>query len=115
MIYFHRQEDRQSIEIDLLLVDQSHRGKGIGKQLVRAACKAFEGIKICDVYSFKRENSTTLTFYEKIGFINMGDGPVDRINSYGISFAELYFHYRLDVSKITLNPDLEIATPAKNH
>jgi GNAT superfamily N-acetyltransferase len=93
-IMYHK-VDRQSVEIDLLMVDKLYRNKGIGKKLVRSIFQAFDGIKSCVVYPLQFFNESTLIFYESLGFINCGVGPHDKINTHDIKYSDLYFHYQL--------------------
>ncbi len=98
LLLFHR-KDELSLELDLLLVDKAARGLGVGKSLILQALATFEDITICDVYPFRFGNDATLAFYEKMGFVRLGLGPIERMSSYGIPYAELYFYYRLTLTR----------------
>lgn len=94
LIVFHQHDDI-TIEIDLLEVDANYRNKGVGRKLISSALHAFAGIKKCIVYPIQYNNESTLSFYQSLGFKNLGKGPADKKNSHGISYADMYFFYEL--------------------
>lgn len=90
LMLFHKEES--SVEIDLLLVAKEYRRMGIGKKLVKTACRYYQDSQFCGVYAFKR-NQEALSFYTALGFIIQGSGPEDKYNSvYGMSYEELYLY-----------------------
>ncbi len=97
-IIAHQETDSVGI-IDLLLILKEYRGQGIGKDLVHQALTMLPGITSCDVTPFRLENKNTLTFYEKLGFKNIGIPTSTQTGIYGIPPSELYFHYKLDLSQ----------------
>lgn len=96
LLVFHK-ETNNVIILDLLLVDKNYRNQGIGKRLVRSAYKAFDGIKTIIVYPVQFNNENTLKFYESLGFKNLGVGPADKINCYGIPYSDMYYYFKLDM------------------
>lgn len=96
LLVFHKKENSEII-LELLLIDKNYRNQGIGKMLVRSACKAFEGIKAVTVYPIQFNNENTLKFYESLGFKNLGVGPSDKVNSHGIPYSDIYYHFKLDI------------------
>lgn len=55
--------------VDELVVAKSHRGKGIGKQLIKAAMKTCRELRCCEIeVSTKKSNETARDFYKKCGF-----------------------------------------------
>ncbi|MDR3647236.1 MAG: GNAT family N-acetyltransferase [Candidatus Babeliales bacterium] len=96
LLLFHKEENNE-IMLDLLLVDKNYRGQGIGKRLVNSTYKTFDGIKIVTVYPVQFNNKNTLKFYESLGFKNLGVGPFDKINIYGIRYSDMYYHFKLDM------------------
>lgn len=96
LIVFHK-EHEDIVELDLLLVDKDYRRMGIGKKLVRDAIATFKNIKTCLVYPIQHANNETLRFYQSMGFKNMGVGPENKKNIYGIKYSEMHFHFRFDL------------------
>lgn len=95
LIVFH-QEDSTAIEIDLLLIDKKYRSKGIGKKLVNTALTHFKDIDKCGVYVFSH-NEQALAFYKSLGFVYIGPGSENKQTIYGISYAQLFVYYNLDI------------------
>jgi GNAT superfamily N-acetyltransferase len=89
-------KDQNILEIDLLLIDKKYRRRGLGKKLTNAALEEYKECKTCIVYCFSH-NKEALAFYESQGFVIIGPGPEDRINNYGISYAELYVCCRREI------------------
>ena len=96
LLVFHKETNNEII-LDLLLVDKNYRNQGIGKRLVHSAYKAFDGIKTITVYPVQFNNGNTLKFYESLGFKNLGVGPSDKINIYGIPYSDMYYYFKLDI------------------
>ncbi len=92
-------KEEQTMQLDLLLVHKSYRNKGAGKKLVKTSLTCFEDVTSCVVYPLRFGNTQTLKFYESLGFVNYGVGPIEKINAYGVSFSEMQYYYRLDVTK----------------
>ncbi len=90
---------RVAIEIDLLIIDKEYRRLGLGKKLIYAALETYKECKTCTVYCFSH-NEKALAFYESQGFVVMGPGPKDRINNYGISYAELYVCCKRETNEV---------------
>ncbi|ALB63388.1 Histone acetyltransferase HPA2 and related acetyltransferases [Cronobacter condimenti 1330] len=59
--------------IEMLFVDAEHRGKGIGKSLLRYAIDA-QGADELDV---NEQNPQAVTFYKQNGFVTVGRSDVD--------------------------------------
>ncbi len=97
LISFSKNNDVLTLE--LLLVDKKYRKQGIGKKLVKCAIETFKDIKEAIVYPVRFGNENTLKFYESLGFVNLGFGPKDKKNAYGISYEEMHFYYKLVLKK----------------
>ena len=55
--------------IDELVVAKAHRGKGIGKQLIKAAIKKCRELGCCEIeVSTEKRNERARAFYKKCGF-----------------------------------------------
>jgi ribosomal protein S18 acetylase RimI-like enzyme len=93
LLLFHKEDTL--LTLDLLLIDKEYRHQGVGRKLVQSALTIFEDITSCEVYPLRFGNDTALRFYESLGFINCGLGPVDEINTYGVSYADMYYFYKL--------------------
>ncbi len=93
LILFHN--DADEVHIDCLLVAKEYRRLSIGKRLLNQAVTAFKNSKSCIVYPLKFGNDETLKFYQSYGFVNVEDVPHEKKNSYGISYHEMYFKYKL--------------------
>lgn len=93
LLVFYK-KDAESLELELLIIDSEYRKQGIGKRLIMEAIKKCDRIKTCNSYVFTF-NESAKKFYESLGFINLGKGEIDRMSDYGISYAELFYHYRL--------------------
>ena len=91
LLTFHQEE--KLLELDLLLVSKNHRRQGIGRKLIQKSFSAFAHIEQCVVYPLKFGNDSTLTFYESLGFENLGSYNSDELNSYGIKYKDMHFHY----------------------
>ena len=66
ILLFHDKDD--FVELDLLLVDEDYRKKGVCRKLVFNAISFFENIKSAVVYPFIIDNGDTLKFYESIDY-----------------------------------------------
>ena len=95
ILIFH--QESTSLELDLLLIDEQYRKQGIGKKLVDAMLAANQDATHCNVYVI-RGNHPALKFYEKLGFINLGIPHKEKQNIYGISYADMYWHYELRIN-----------------
>ena len=84
---------QKEAELLLLMVHPHYRGQGIGKKLVMTAIKGFDALERCHVFPLRFCNRATQRFYEKIGFVNLGIGPKNRYNLYGIPYADMYLHF----------------------
>lgn len=104
IIVFHKESD-EGLIIDLLMVDQSYRRQGIAKNLITQALNTFPEIAYCDVSPLRFANDTALAFYESMGFKRLGLAPADKI-IYGASYAEMFYHYRLDLKPKKESPVL---------
>lgn len=93
---FHKQED--VVELDFFVIDKDYRRMGIGRKLIHDAIATFGSVKTVVLYTLKLGNDNTHRFYESMGFKNMGPGSSDKKYSWGISYADLFFLYRLDIS-----------------
>lgn len=69
----HQQDDAMVV-IDLLMIDSSYRGKGIGRQLITSCMYAFPHISICMLVVLDN-NQLARIAYEKMGFILMDEKP----------------------------------------
>jgi len=59
--------------IDELIIDKSHRGKGIGKQLLSSAIKKSRQLGCCEVeVSTEKTNIKAREFYRQCGFTECG-------------------------------------------
>lgn len=97
LLLFHK--EKELAELDLLLVDKDYRNRGIGKRLVYSVLDVFNDITTITVHPLKIDNNATLKFYESLGFKNLGSGPSDKINTFGVRYSDMYFMYKLDVHK----------------
>ena len=97
LLVFHLENDE--IILDLLLVDAAYRGQGIGKKLVRSIFSVFRDAKKVTVYPMQYNNDTTLKFYEALGFKNFGVGSNEKLNSHGIPYSKIYYHYELNLQQ----------------
>ncbi len=86
------------LELDLLLIAQDSRKKGIGKKLIQAMLAANLDATQCIVYPI-RGNQDAIIFYEKLGFVNQGIPAIDKKNIYGIAYADMYWQYELGLKK----------------
>ena len=97
----------ENFKIRLLIVDKKYRGQRIGKRLINellvSALKCFPKLKYCIVYPYKFANEDTLKFYMSVGFENLGL-PEDYLqdNLYKVKYSELYYYFRLDLSKFDI-------------
>jgi len=62
------QNNKKTLEIVLLLVEENYRKLGIGRALINYAIKQFPHISTCIVYPLKYANQKTLQFYKSVGF-----------------------------------------------
>lgn|SRR3989338_3875002 len=100
LINFHIIDEKQTIEIDLLVIDKNYRGKGVGKKLVIETLFAFENLKYCIVHPFCLSNEKSLKFYYALGFKNL-ESADNAINShYLVENYKLYYYLRLDISEL---------------
>src|SRR5579871_946456 len=86
LIMFHL-EHEDTVEVDLLLVEQNYRHQGIGKRLMQAVLMPYEEIKRVGVCVFSH-NYPALTFYQSLRFESK-TLPEDRTTLYGLPFEEL--------------------------
>lgn len=70
----HQQDDTTMV-IDLLMIDPSYRGKGIGRQLITASIQAFPQPSTCIIVVLDN-NTLARAVYEKMGFILMDKKPL---------------------------------------
>lgn len=93
LLLFHREHG--IMELDLLLVDQQYRRKGIGRRLVREALTIFDSITACIVYPLRFGNENQLAFYGSLGFMCEKQVPHEKHDVYGIDYAETRYFYRM--------------------
>jgi GNAT superfamily N-acetyltransferase len=97
LIAFHL-EDTEII-LDILLVEAAYRAQKIGKRLLQSMFEVFSNAAKVTVYPLIYNNSSTLKFYEALGFKNLGVGPADKLNIHGIPYSKIYYHFELTLSK----------------
>ena len=95
--------DLDELYIDLFMIDEAFRNKGIGKQLISKMIADYSQAKTCTVEPLKRGNDATLAFYRSAGFVNKTMPLPDRLNSYGVPYAQLFLYYQLDVQTAAQN------------
>jgi ribosomal protein S18 acetylase RimI-like enzyme len=93
----YEQPEKKAAVIALLEVAQSAQHQGVGSALVNAACTSYSTAHKAIVYPLQQGNDLALRFYEKLGFINKGKAPTDRINHYGISYDRMYYCYERSI------------------
>lgn len=81
------------IEIKLFFVDSVYRGKGIGKAIFSFVRNYFSSNKQFMVYVLKYGNEKTQTFYQSLGFKNLGPGPANKISLYGVPYNEIFYKF----------------------
>lgn len=69
----HKQDDT-IVVIDLLMIDASCRGKGVGKQLIQTCVQTFPKVSACMLVVLDK-NKQACVAYEKIGFVLMDEKP----------------------------------------
>lgn len=97
LISFHRERD--TVILDLLLVDKGYRNRGIGRALVTGAQEAFPDIKSIIVTPLAIDNEPTLRFYESLGFKNTRPIVSDEKTIYGVARSAMYFYYVLTIQR----------------
>lgn len=95
LILFHKELDE--LEIDLLLINSRYCTFGLGKKLVTQALATFDDIKSCTVYPIRLGNENILKFYQVIGFANLGIPTIDKKNTYGMDYREMFFYFKMDI------------------
>lgn len=87
-----------TLQLELFMVGKDYRRHGVGRALFYASLKPFRGISTCIVYPFSAPaNEPTLAFYRSLGFENRGPANLDKINTYGIAYRDMYYHFALDL------------------
>jgi ribosomal protein S18 acetylase RimI-like enzyme len=69
----HLQDD-SIVVIDLLLIDQHHRSKGIGKKLIASSIEEFPQASFCMLIVLDNNKDARIA-YEKMGFVLMNQKP----------------------------------------
>ena len=88
-ILWSQEANPYEITIELLLVLKAHRHTGVGRKLITDLLKNMPTAKTVLVYPFKVNNTDTLAFYKRMGFIEELYKNSD-LNPYGVSNNELY-------------------------